>query len=133
MRTSYWVKVTTEDSYPARDDSAGNLDYAHVAALLYGVLNEILGSQDTMRTLTAKSGNPNDSVITHAHSEVWIEQLHKSPHSPVIARCLVDLDAPRAVSLHKPRLTSLVRSKLPYAVKVQKQFAAKDSIVEDPA
>ena len=119
--SGYYVTVQTRDPV----DTA---DYAQTAGLLTNALQDILGDPHKLREILHS--------IEISDPRVEVEVAQSEPESiqcPVVARCVVQAEAPKKLTFDKNLFTAMVRGQeLPFAVTITKRMVAKDEYPEQP-
>ena len=97
-------------------------DYVQVAGELVQALHTTLADTDKLCSIMHADG------LQDARVEVEVQQTADAPSATVIARALVQADAPSKLVFDKNRFTSLVRSELEFAVNITKRAVSKEEL-----
>lgn len=119
--SGYYVTLQTRD--PVK-----TAEYAQTAGQLTNAIQATLGDPHKLREVL------HCPEITDPRVEVEVAQSEpESTHCPVVARCVVQADAPKKLSFDKNLFTAMVRGQdLPFNVTITKRMVAKDEYPEQP-
>lgn len=111
--SAYYVSVQTRDTFTSTD-------YAQTAGQIVQALYTTLGDRAKLGSVV------HSTAFTDPRVEVEVSQLEHAPTSPIIARCVVQADAPTKLAFDKNLFTNMLRVELPLPVTISKRVVPKD-------
>ena len=115
MKTAFFIELRSHEKFTPDE-------YTEESGKLANVLQGIFGDKEKLALLTKAA------ALSSCHSEV---EISHDPQCGLVAKCVVDIDAPSRVSLDKAKLTALFKAATGFqSMKVEKRAV---EMTEEPA
>ena len=110
MRSSFYIAFNTRELYDPDQ-------YSSEAGKLVNALQQLLGDSESIASIT----KPNN--LTACNTEVEIAEDDEG----LVAKCVVDIEAPNRVQIDKSKLSALFKSSTHWSrVKIEKRAVSAD-------
>lgn len=107
MKSSYYIALRTNVKFTPDE-------YHHESGMLAKAIQDVLGSSDNVAHISKAA------AISKIHTEV---EISHDVESGMVAKCVVDMEAPSRVYIDKSKLTSLMKSATDFTgMKVEKRM-----------